>query len=51
MDLQGILGIDNDVRNGFGGIKVTYKLMQMRNAKTLRPSLRNRRSDRRSMIS
>jgi len=26
MDLQGILGIDNDVRNGFGGIKVTYKI-------------------------
>jgi uncharacterized OsmC-like protein len=26
MDLQGILGIDNDVRNGFGGIKVSYKI-------------------------
>jgi uncharacterized OsmC-like protein len=26
MDLQGILGIDNDVRNGFGGIKVRYKI-------------------------
>ena len=26
MDLQGILGIDSDVRNGFGGIKVTYKI-------------------------
>jgi len=26
MDLHGILGIDNDVRNGFGGIKVTYKI-------------------------
>jgi uncharacterized OsmC-like protein len=26
MDIQGILGIDNDVRNGFGGIKVTYKI-------------------------
>src|SRR5215469_8406853 len=25
MDIQGILGID-DVRNGFGGIKVTYKI-------------------------
>ena len=25
-DLQGILGIDDDVRNGFGGIKVTYKI-------------------------
>ena len=24
MDLQGILGIDSDVRNGFDGIKVTY---------------------------
>ena len=24
MDLQGILGIDSDVRNGFSGIKVTY---------------------------
>jgi uncharacterized OsmC-like protein len=23
MDIQGILGIDSDVRNGFGGIKVT----------------------------
>ena len=26
MDLQGILGIGDDVRNGFGGIKVTYKI-------------------------
>jgi uncharacterized OsmC-like protein len=26
MDLQGILGIDSDVRNGFGGINVTYKI-------------------------
>ncbi len=26
MDLQGILGIDEDVRNGFDGIKVTYKI-------------------------
>jgi uncharacterized OsmC-like protein len=26
MDLQGILGIDGDVRNGFDGINVTYKI-------------------------
>jgi len=26
MDLQGILGIDGDVRNGFDGIKVTYQI-------------------------
>ena len=26
MDLQGILGIDSDVRNGFGGIRVTYNI-------------------------
>ena len=26
MDIQGILGIDSDVRNGFGGIKVTYQI-------------------------
>jgi uncharacterized OsmC-like protein len=26
MDLQGILGIDSDVRNGFSGIKVHYKI-------------------------
>ena len=26
MDLQGILGIDRDVRNGFNGIKVTYDI-------------------------
>jgi uncharacterized OsmC-like protein len=26
MDIQGILGVDNDVRNGFGGIKVTYNI-------------------------
>jgi uncharacterized OsmC-like protein len=26
MDIQGILGIDSDVRNGFGGIKVTYNI-------------------------
>jgi uncharacterized OsmC-like protein len=26
MDLQGILGIDSDVRNGFEGVTVTYKI-------------------------
>jgi uncharacterized OsmC-like protein len=26
MDIQGILGVDSDIRNGFGGIKVTYKI-------------------------
>lgn len=26
MDLQGILGIDDEVRNGFNGIKVTYQI-------------------------
>jgi uncharacterized OsmC-like protein len=26
MDIQGILGIDRDVRNGFSGIKVTYNI-------------------------
>lgn len=26
MDIQGILGIDGDVRNGFDGIKVTYDI-------------------------
>jgi uncharacterized OsmC-like protein len=26
MDIQGILGIDKDVRTGFDGIKVTYKI-------------------------
>ncbi len=26
MDIQGILGIDSDVRNGFDGIKVTYSI-------------------------
>jgi uncharacterized OsmC-like protein len=26
MDIQGILGIDPDVRNGFGGITVTYEI-------------------------
>ncbi len=26
MDIQGILGIDGDVRNGFDGIKVTYAI-------------------------
>ncbi len=26
MDIQGILGIDSDVRNGFDGIKVTYAI-------------------------
>jgi len=26
MDIQGILGIDPDVRNGFSGIKVTYDI-------------------------
>ena len=26
MDICGILGVDEDVRNGFDGIKVTYKI-------------------------
>ena len=26
MDIQGILGMDGDVRNGFDGIKVTYRI-------------------------
>ncbi len=26
MDIQGILGIDSDIRNGFDGIKVNYKI-------------------------
>jgi uncharacterized OsmC-like protein len=26
MDIQGILGIDDEVRNGFGGVKVTYTI-------------------------
>jgi uncharacterized OsmC-like protein len=26
MDLQGILGIDSDVRNGFDGIRVKYEI-------------------------
>ena len=26
MDIQGILGIDPDVRNGFGDIKVTFDI-------------------------
>ncbi|MDX1402721.1 MAG: OsmC family protein [Kiloniellales bacterium] len=26
MDLQGILGIDSDVRNGFDGIKISYEI-------------------------
>ena len=26
MNLQGILGVDGDVRNGFEGIKVTYTI-------------------------
>jgi uncharacterized OsmC-like protein len=26
MDIQGILGIDSDVRNGFDGIKVHYDI-------------------------
>lgn len=26
MDVQGILGIDTDVRNGFDGVKVTFKI-------------------------
>ena len=26
MDLQGILGIDDEIRNGFGGIKITYDI-------------------------
>ena len=26
MDIQGILGIDKDVRNGFDGIKVTFDI-------------------------
>ncbi len=51
MDLQGILGIDSDVRNGFGGIKVTYKIDADANARTSRRWSRSRRSARRSMTS
>src|SRR6201987_3584969 len=50
IDVQGILGLDDDVRNGFSGITVTYKkLTPMRNVKTSTLSLRKRRSDRQSM--
>ena len=26
MDVQGILGMDSDIRNGFSGLNVTYKI-------------------------
>jgi hypothetical protein len=26
MDMQGILGLDSEVRNGFDGIKVTFRI-------------------------
>jgi len=26
MDVQGILGIDSDVRNGFSGVRVSYEI-------------------------
>ena len=50
MDIQGILGIDSDVRNGFDGIKVTLRDRRRRDAATRsRRSSRSRRSARRSI--
>ena len=34
MDIQGILGIDSDVRNGFDGIKVHIRHRRRRHART-----------------
>ena len=51
MDIQGILGIDSDVRNGFDGIKVKYKSTQMRPRMRSEQSSRSRRSVRRSTTS
>jgi uncharacterized OsmC-like protein len=52
MDVQGILGIDSEVRNGFGGIKVTYKIdAEAKREDIERPSSRNRGNGRLSMIS
>ncbi|MEM9517249.1 MAG: OsmC family protein [Actinomycetota bacterium] len=36
MDLQGILGIDSDVRNGFSGIRVRYEIDADANADDIR---------------
>ena len=52
MDLQGILGIDSDVRNGFDGIKVRLRDRRRRDrAKTSRRWWRSRRSARRCSTS
>ena len=51
MDLQGVLGIDGDVRNGFDSITVTYDIDRTRHATTSRRSWRSRRSGRRSTTS
>ena len=52
MDIQGILGIDSDVRNGFNGIKVTLQDRRRRDRRTRsRRSSPSRRSARRSTTS
>ena len=52
MDLQGILGIDSDVRNGFDGIKVHVRHRRRRlAARTSRRWWRSRRSARRCSTS
>ena len=47
MDIQGILGIDGGVRNGYDDIKVTLTSTRTRHSKTSRPWLHSRRSARR----
>ena len=52
MDIQGILGIDSDVRNGYDDIKVTFKHRRgCVPGRISRPSSRSRRSARRCTTS
>ena len=44
MDVRGILGMDEDVRNGFDGIKVTYKIDADASPDDIKASSRSRRA-------
>ena len=51
MDLHGILGADPDVRNGFSGVTVSYRIDADATRRRSRPWSRSRRSGRRSTTS
>ncbi|GIT47383.1 MAG: hypothetical protein Ct9H300mP13_1790 [Gammaproteobacteria bacterium] len=51
MDIQGILGMDSDVRNGFDGIKVTYQIDADASHEDIEAIVAQSKSDQRYMTS